>query len=439
MIEPNAGPRPDAPKSQAHAVDPAELLQFLTQLGVAMAVAGEATSLIRRSLQTIAAAYGQPVRSVELPTIILIETGDAGATRIAIAGAVGQSYRFDQIAEVYAVLNEAERGMIAPADGLARLHALRSRPPRFGAAVRVVGHSLLTVGLGLILNPQPDALAVCALLGLLVGVLRTLRPVRVALGALLPVSSSIVVAVAVFALVKAGLVESSAFLLIPPLITFLPGGLLTTAMLELTVGDMVSGASRIVLGAVQLLLLFFGLAVGAQFVNLPLEVAFAPDTGGIWSTWASVVGVLLFGVGIYLHFCGPKGSLHWLWLALLVAWAGQALGSRLVGGYLGGFIGAVVMTPVVYLIARQPSGPPTHVTFLPAFWLLVPGALGLIGLTNLAGGNRDQALATLGETALSVVAIALGVLVGLSIVELTGPLLRTSAAEQNDAPLRGPE
>lgn len=29
--------------------------------------------------------------------------------------------------------------------------------------------------------------------------------------------------------------------------------------------------------------------------------------------------------------------------------------------------------------ARIPGGPPSQVTFLPAFWLLVPGALGLIG------------------------------------------------------------
>jgi len=212
----------------------------------------------------------------------------------------------------------------------------------------------------------------------------------------LPVTSSILVAVAVFSLVKA---------------------------------DWVAGASRIVLGAIQILLLFFGLAVGAQVVNLPQEVAFAPDAGGIWGTWAPLVGVVVFGIGIDPHFCGPKGSLHWFWLALLVAWSGEELASTVVGGYLAGFIGAVTMTPAVYLIARRSSGPPAHVMFLPAFWLLVPGALGLIGLADLAGGNRDEALFTFGETALSIVAIALGVLVRLAIVEAVRPFLARSDSE----------
>ena len=37
------------------------------------------------------------------------------------------------------------------------------------------------------------------------------------------------------------------------------------------------------------------------------------------------------------------------------------------------------MTPVALAVARLPGGPPSQVTFLPAFWLLVPGAIGLIG------------------------------------------------------------
>jgi len=134
-----------SPDGGAQPVDAAEMLELLAQLGVAMAVSGEAPSLIRDSLQKIA-AYGQPMRSNMLPTMILIETGEADSTRVAIAGAVGRYYRFDQIAEVYAVLSEADRGAIAPADGLDRLRSLRDMPPRFSTAVRIVGHALLQSG-----------------------------------------------------------------------------------------------------------------------------------------------------------------------------------------------------------------------------------------------------------------------------------------------------
>ena len=55
-------------------------------------------------------------------------------------------------------------------------------------------------------------------------------------------------------------------------------------------------------------------------------------------------------------------------------------------------------------------------SFLPAFWLLVPGTLGLTGLTdyltNLPAGAHDLA-ATFG----AVLAIALGILCGYPIYQ----------------------
>ena len=47
--------------------------------------------------------------------------------------------------------------------------------------------------------------------------------------------------------------------LIAPLITLLPGALLTTAVIELASGQMISGAGRLAAGATQLLLLALGI------------------------------------------------------------------------------------------------------------------------------------------------------------------------------------
>ena len=71
-----------------------------------------------------------------------------------------------------------------------------------------------------------------------------------------------------------------------------------------------------------------------------------------------------------------RGSLGWLCLVLYVGWIGQYVGSELFGAYLSGFFGALVMTPVAYLVSRRPTGPPALVSFLPAFWLLVPAPSG---------------------------------------------------------------
>jgi hypothetical protein len=80
---------------------------------------------------------------------------------------------------------------------------------------------------------------------------------------------------------------------------------------------------------------------------------------------------------------------------------------------VSGFIGALAMTPVVLWIAGLRHGAPSQLTFLPAFWLLVPGAAGLVSLTEAVGtgaGLEDFATALT-----SVMSIALGVLIGVAL------------------------
>ena len=80
---------------------------------------------------------------------------------------------------------------------------------------------------------------------------------------------------------------------------------------------------------------------------------------------------------------------------------------------MSALVGATVMTLVASLISRFRSAMPPHASFLPGFWLLVPGALGLIGLTELAGGGGGNDLvATVG----SIFAVALGVLCGTQLL-----------------------
>ena len=96
---------------------------------------------------------------------------------------------------------------------------------------------------------------------------------------------------------------------------------------------------------------------------------------------------------------------------LYIAYAAQVIGDIFLGGVLSAFVGALVVTPVTALVARQPSGPAALVSFVPAFWLLVPGALGLVGVANVLGGD-GSGVNSLIATIATMVAIALGVLAG---------------------------
>ena len=103
-------------------------------------------------------------------------------------------------------------------------------------------------------------------------------------------------------------------------------------------------------------------------------------------------------------------------MVLFAAWTGQLAGERILDPTLSGFIGAAVMVPVAHLVARAAHAPPAHVMFLPAFWLLVPGAIGLIGITEIVGENADAGSENFLSALVSVPSIALGVLVGTMVV-----------------------
>jgi uncharacterized membrane protein YjjB (DUF3815 family) len=188
--------------------------------------------------------------------------------------------------------------------------------------------------------------------------------------------------------------------------------MITTGTMELAVGELVSGSSRLVSGLVQLALLAFGvLAAGALTGASTYD--FRADLSGRLPWWVAMLGVVCFAIGIFLHFSCPTSAIGWVFLALVVAYAAQAVGALIIGSAFSGFAGAVVVTPLVLFISSLRHGAPSQLTFLPAFWLLVPGAAGLIGLTTAVGGLGG--FADFAGALVSVLAIALGVLIGTAL------------------------
>ena len=74
----------------------------------------------------------------------------------------------------------------------------------------------------------------------------------------------------------------------------------------------------------------------------------------------------------------------------------------------------LVAMPLAYLIHKAFKGPPVAVTFLPSFWLLVPGSLGLLSVTRMLS-DRAAGIDGLITAVFAVMSIALGTLVGASL------------------------
>src|SRR5262245_52266281 len=103
-------------------------------------------------------------------------------------------------------------------------------------------------------------------------------------------------------------------------------------------------------------------------------------------------------------------------LVLLLAFAAQQLAATVLNQEISGFFGTLVATPLGYLIQKRFRGSPSMVTFLPSFWLLVPGAMGLLTVKRLMSDpSRFDGLISV---AFVLASIALGTLVGASLYKM---------------------
>lgn len=393
-----------------------DLHAFVLGLGRALSQSGAAVSETEERLLRIAAAAGaRDARIVVLPTAIMIAFGQARWTAIEAIRQTDGTLRLDQISALYDLVSDAERGKIEPGDGLDRLDAIRTMVPRYPKIVAVLGYAVMTAGLCLLLQPTWADVGIATALGAAVGALIELTRGQPRLIVLVPVLAATAVSAASFELVKRGIADPGLRTLIAPLVLFLPGAVLTTATQELTAGEMVAGSSRLVYGMLQLLLLAFGIVAGVELSGLPTSEALTDDRSDLLGWWAPWLGVLVFGVAVSVHLSAPRGSLRYLIIVLFSAWIGQLLGKEFVGAGVSAFFGALAMTPIALALARLPGGPPSQVTFLPAFWMLVPGALGLIGVTEVISDPAHASIDDLLGPLTSILSIALGVMVGLSL------------------------
>ncbi|WP_141651253.1 threonine/serine exporter ThrE family protein [Microbacterium sp. 3J1] len=393
-------------------LDRSALRRFLLGLAQGMNASAESVDRIRDTMTDVVEAYGgRDTDFVVLPTIILVETGESDEARVAIRSATNASFRFDQIAALYELVAQARTASISPLDGIRRLNEIGAMRPRLGWLTRTFGHAVLTTGLALLLAPTWQGAIVAFGLGFGIGLLKLVRSPTLQL--ILPIAAAFVCAASVFLLAEVIEIGDPIRLLIAPLVTFLPGGVLTTATVELAAGQMISGAARLIYGFVQLALLAFGiLAAGATVgVDSRSYEPLAPSSFLPW--WVGLLGILVFALGNYLHFSAPASTFGWVLLALVVAYAGQWVGTEFIDPTIGGFVGAVAVTPVVFWIAGLRHGAPSQLTFLPAFWLLVPGAAGLVGLTEAFA--TDNGLADFAAALTSIMSIALGVLIGTAL------------------------
>ena len=248
-----------------------DVLVLLASAGEALIDSGFDVDDVDANLEEIARAYGMAdTEIIALPTALLVSSRTGGQLRTRAVSSGRHRLRLHQIEELDDVVRAARTGEIDPRRAHDQIVAIRTRSAPFGPSIQMVGQVLATVGLAVLLGSSWLAILVTAGLGGLTGAL-LLAGSRVPprFQVLVTVAVSFSVSLVVFLLSRTGLDFDVASSLIAPLVTLLPGALLTTAVIELSTGQMVSGAGRLGAGAAQLVFLGLGILAAAALVGVP--------------------------------------------------------------------------------------------------------------------------------------------------------------------------
>lgn len=383
----------------------------LLLLGAAGLAGGRPVHEVEEELCRMGAALGSPeVQCAATPTGLFVALG---ADTSAGFQAVGAPLRFDQAWHVSGIVGDVLDKTLDPDAAVAALRRVLAAPPLVPRWLAAAGLLPVAVGIALILQPAGPNILAALLCGALVAVLIELAGRSRLAATLLPVVAAFSVGCAIFLAADAGWLDGPLRTLLAPLAVLLPGALIVTGMSELAAGAMVAGTARLVFGAVQLLLFTFGVLAAVRVVGVtPAELAnLRVDELGWWAPW---LGLLLLGVGVCLNLSAPRAMLPWMLGLLALTFLAQKFGQEAYNAPAGGFAGGVVAAFGAAVIQRFPGAPPSLVVFLPAFWLLVPGSLGLVGTTQL-GADTGDGFATFTGAVAVIVAIALGVLIGSAV------------------------
>lgn len=386
--------------------------RLLAWLGCGLLAGGMPVHEAEEDVREVAAQLGYPRAQVACSpnaTTLALVSGQA-ATLERVEGGV----RLDQLAEVSVLQAGLRTGAVSVEEALARLGTLRSQPHRYPRGGLLAGGILAGVGIALVLVPSWSSMLFAALIAPCTVGLMMLSGRSPLVRTLMPFFAAFIASGVAFLAAGQGLVDAPLWTMIAPIAVLLPGAVIVTGLTELAAGSMMAGTARLGHGTTQLLLFALGLGAAVVLLRVPAEDLDPTRPSGLgW--WAPLVGVVVVTVAISLMESVSIAMVPWVLATILATFLALSAGNALseapwVGAFLGAAAASLLSTVVEFLRPQVPR----VVAFLPSFWLLVPGSLGLVSLSRIQVAP-DAAVGAVGGVTVIVAAIALGIVVGASL------------------------
>jgi uncharacterized membrane protein YjjB (DUF3815 family) len=292
-----------------------------------------------------------------------------------------------------------------------------SAPAPYGPALTTVAYGVVSGAATKFLGGGGREVAVAAALGLGLGLLALGTRGRPRLGRVFePVAAFFVSAGAIGLARVAGPVNVLVATL-GGLIVLLPGLTLTVAMSELATRNLASGTARISGAFMTFLAIAFGVALGNR-IGGALFGGVSSAASAPLPDWSAYLAVVAAGLALVVVLRAEPHDAFWIVVIGALGMIGGRAGAATLGVELGTFAGALAVggaSSVYERLTRRPAA----VVSVPGILLLVPGSLGFRGFTSLVDRQAVAGIETIFSMILTAVALVAGLLIAAVVVPET--------------------
>lgn len=384
--------------------------QFCIELAKALVSYGLPSNRIEDALERISTAWGVEASFVSTPTSIMLTVGSGATARTQIARLHPSGSDLGRLSSLYELVGQVERREITPRDGVAAIEAIVAAPERWPAYTVIPSYALSAFGASCLLDGELNDVVLATILGLAVGTLSWFVTKRPLMAQLMPALAAALCSTTAYIVSHEHVHVRPLMVTLAALAVFLPGLMMTSAMIELATGNWVSGAARLFGAGATLFLMVLGVVFGQSVAEHVPRVAMTHLRAEKLPPLFASIAPILLGVSFSVLLRARRRDFPLILAAGYVATGGAWIGAELLGRGIGGFVGAWLAAMVSHLYSRWMDRP-ASVVLVPAILMLVPGSMGFLSLTSLLQDEVDDAIQMAFKMTMVAASLAAGVLV----------------------------
>ncbi len=279
------------------------------------------------------------------------------------------------------IANEIFHNNIELAEAIQKLEDIDSIKTTYPKILIILAYALVSFSLSTILKGGIVETSLATMLGMVVGITATFKKNSPKIKEVFEFLVSFLTVFGCYVAHGFGLDFNSQIVIVASIIVIVPGLDITIAMNELATKNLASGTARLMGALVDLAKLSFGIVIGAEVAKLiypPLPILAATPS----NQWFLVLAIVVASSAFTVIFNATKNDFPYILMSGVITYGVLHLSSLFFTTIISLLISAFAIGVVSNLFAKLKDRPAAIVQ-LPGIIYLVPGSIGLTGISHI--------------------------------------------------------